>query len=147
MLAFLFAGVMIYIFRDGFPLFRYSMVIVTCLYIVLAFAKPDYWIARVNVEGSKDTRSEFFKGDAYEDYYLFRGLSADATPVILEWMEEQEMVIKEYYLDDTEYIPNEPDRYGYMHLEKVFKDTKDMGVREFNVSLYKAKKAIDAAID
>lgn len=118
-LALIFAGVMIYIFTDRFPLFRYSMVVVTCLYIVLAFAKPDYWIARVNVEGSKETRSEFFKGEAYEDFYLFRKLSADATPVILEWMEEEGM-----------------------HLENVLEDAEDMGIREFNVSRYKARKMI-----
>ncbi len=146
-LALVFGGVMIYIFTDRFPLFRYSMVVVTCLYIVLAFAKPDYWIARVNVDGSKLTRSEFFKGDAYEDYGLFSRLSADATPVILEWMEYKNIILKDYYLDDTEYIPNVPDRYVYMHLEEVLEDTKDMGLREFNVSLYKAKKAIDAAIE
>ncbi len=141
-LALIFMGVMIYIFTDKFPLFRYSMVIVTCLYIVLAFAKPDYWIAKVNVEGSKETRSEFFKGEAYEDFYLFRRLSADATPVILEWMEDEEMLIQDYYLEDTQYMDIVPDKYGYIHLENVLEDAEDMSIRGFNVSRYKAKKMI-----
>ena len=141
-LALVFIGVMIYIFTDTFPLFRYSMVVVTCLYIVLAFAKPDYWIAKVNVEGSKETRSVFFKGEVYNDFYLFEELSADATPVIIEWMEDKGSVIKGYYLKNIGYVRTNSDQCGYIHMKNALVDTEDMGIREFNVSRYRAKKLI-----
>ncbi|MBP3337805.1 MAG: DUF4173 domain-containing protein [Lachnospiraceae bacterium] len=141
-LALVFIGVMIYIFTDTFPLFRYSMVVVTCLYIVLAFAKPDYWIAKVNVEGSKETRSVFFKGAVYNDFYLFEELSADATPVIIEWMEDKGSVIKGYYLKNIGYVRTNSDQCGYIHMKNALVDTEDMGIREFNVSRYRAKKMI-----
>jgi len=49
LLAALFAGVVINIFREKFPLFGYSAGVVTVLYLALSFAHPDYIIARVNV--------------------------------------------------------------------------------------------------
>ena len=97
----LFVGVIAYIMKEKFPLFRYSIVVFTCLYIVLSFSHPDYWIAKVNLASTKETRSEFFKGEAYDDYSFLGGLSADAAPVMLEWIGEagwQSMDI--YYSED-----------------------------------------------
>ena len=42
--AFLLAGIIVTIFHPDFRLFRYCMMVVTVFYLVLAFAKPDYWI-------------------------------------------------------------------------------------------------------
>ena len=42
-------GIAISICRPSFALFRYGMVIVTALYIILALIRPDYWIARYNI--------------------------------------------------------------------------------------------------
>ncbi len=129
-LALIFAGVMIYIFKERFPLFRYSMVIFTCFYIGLAFAHPDYLIAKVNLEGTKESRSEFFKNE-YEDYYLLSELSADATPAIVEWMDDE----------------SEQFRYACIHMENIEKHIEDMGIREFNVSRYIAKSKLNEALD
>ena len=45
----MFIGVLINIYRESFPLFRYGVVIVTVLYLALSFSHPDYIIARVNI--------------------------------------------------------------------------------------------------
>lgn len=45
----LFVGVIISIYKESFPLFRYSVAVVTVLYIALSFSHPDYIIAKINV--------------------------------------------------------------------------------------------------
>jgi hypothetical protein len=135
----IFAGVIAYIVKDNFPLFRYSMVVVTCLYLCLSFAHPDYWIAKVNVEGSKETRSEFFQGDAYDDYYFLTTLSTDAAPVLLEWVEEEGYDLNYYNTYKEEPMSNEYEGIkGYLYLRRLDERVGDIGVRKFNVSRYMA---------
>ncbi len=77
-LTLLFTGVLLALYRQRFPLFTYSCVVVTCCYLCLAFAHPDYWIAKVNVQN----------GDA-GDVYL-ADLCADAAPVLLSFEPTEE---------------------------------------------------------
>ena len=130
----IFAGVIAYIVKDSFPLFRYSMVVVTCLYIALSFAHPDYWIAKVNLAGSKETRSEFFEGEAYDDFEFLTQLSADAAPVMVEWFEEEGHSLKYYFSDDYTYEGNEEAFHAYRYLRRLNNRVGDMGIRDFNVS-------------
>ena len=95
----IFTGVIAYIAKESFPLFRYSLIVFTCLYIGLSFSHPDYWIAKVNLASTKETRSEFFQGTAYEDYQFLCGLSADAAPVLVEWIAEEGYDFEPYYVD------------------------------------------------
>lgn len=112
LLAVLFVGIIINIFHEKFPLFRYSMVVVTVLYLALSFAHPDYIIARVNVanaphedmvwwseEEAKQAEDDFsqanmFSGkfflasQPYHDYSYLVNLSADAAPVLVPYLEE-----------------------------------------------------------
>lgn len=118
----IFAGVMVYIFNGKFPLFRYSMVVVTVLYLMISFAHPDYWIAKVNLAGSTESRSEFFKGDAYDDDKLLGALSADAAPVLLEW---------------------EEGGYHEKYEERLEERTDDITIRKFNVSRFMAKRLLN----
>ena len=115
----IFAGVIVYIYKEDFPLFRYSMVAVTVLYLVLSFGHPDYWIAKVNLAGSEESRSEFFLGSAYSDDYFLSNLSADAAPALAEWGH-----------------PHYRARYAE-HLEERI---GDIGIRNFNVSRVVAEK-------
>lgn len=120
-LALLFTGVVISIFRGGFPLFRYCCVAVTCCYLVLAFSHPDYWIAKVNVANvQREVSAEdgFFKGDPYEDTGYLAGLSADAAPVLVPWLEER-------YDDSSNTL--------YIHLMNNRIEEYD-GLWQFNVS-------------
>ena len=146
----IFAGVMIYTHKESFPLFRYSMVVVTCLYLCLSFSHPDYWIAKVNVESMQEDRSDFFKGSPYKDYYYLETLSADAAPVLLEWMDENGYQLDYYFQYEEELELNamlerelnnlmsapESMGFGYDWLERMQERTKDMSLRKFNVSRF-----------
>ena len=107
-LALLFAGIVISIFREKFPLFHYSVVVVSVLYLALSFVHPDYLIARVNVgnaahnqmqwyspdEAESFSREDLFGGEfflaseAYHDYRYLIDLSADAAPVLVPYLKE-----------------------------------------------------------
>ena len=115
LLTIIFAGVVVYIFKENFPLFRYSVVVVTCMYLLLSFGHPDYWIAKVNVAGCEEDSSDFFKGNRYRDFYFLSDLSADAAPVMTEFDEN------ERYFENLE--------------ERV----EDVTLRNFNVSRVCAK--------
>ncbi|NBI89865.1 DUF4173 domain-containing protein [Lachnospiraceae bacterium] len=76
---FLMSGVLINIYKEKFPLFKYSMVVVTVFYIVLSFSRPDYFIAKYNISQMLSDQ------DSYHDtIYLTYYLSADAAPAILD---------------------------------------------------------------
>ena len=87
-LTLMFGGVIVSIFRQRFPLFRYCCVAVTCCYIALSFSHPDYWIARINMANvnGKEQGGGFFKGEAYRDLSYLSFLSADAAPVLVPWL-------------------------------------------------------------
>lgn len=119
-------GVMITIFKKDFNFFKYSTIVVTCLYLVLSFARVDYFVAKVNIDNmEKETQYDFFKGiEVYDDYsYLFYNLSLDAAPAILAY-------------DDG----SDPDEYwSYMdrrnqYINDILDETEDMGIRDFNIS-------------
>ena len=48
-IALLMAGVVGKTLKNNFPLLRYGLAVITCCYLVLSFAQPDYWIARYNI--------------------------------------------------------------------------------------------------
>ncbi|MBO5098433.1 MAG: DUF4173 domain-containing protein [Agathobacter sp.] len=138
-LALVFVGVIIYIIRDQFPLFRYSMIVFTCLYIALSFAQPDYWIAKVNVESMKAERSEFFKGDAYDDYSYLAGLSADASSVLVGWADDIGCGL-DYYYDSSYPIQTEDKEklYAYSYLSRLRERVGEPGIWNFNLSRWLA---------
>ncbi|MBR3811941.1 MAG: DUF4173 domain-containing protein [Agathobacter sp.] len=149
----IFVGVIIYIAKETFPLFRYSLVVFTCLYIGLSFSHPDYWIAKVNLASTEDSRNDFFKGEAYEDYMFLSDLSADAAPILVEWLVEEGYSTERYYEDTMTYnayqILNGSDAdeetelavkewCAYMYLKHIGENCKERSVREFNVSRFLA---------
>lgn len=142
----IFVGVIAYIFKESFPLFRYSMVVVTCLYIALSFAHPDYWIAKVNLASTEETRSEFFKGDAYADHYLLSTLSADAAPVMLEWMSEKDYPLEYYYVKNDRYTGSydegDHELEAFLYLRNLSNDCHNVRIRNFNVSRFLADAEI-----
>jgi hypothetical protein len=44
-IALVLAGVIVSVFKKSFPLFRYSVAVITICYISFSLARPDYWIA------------------------------------------------------------------------------------------------------
>ena len=142
----LFVGIITFIVKESFPLFRYSVIAVTCLYIALSFSHPDYWIAKVNLANAKETQNLFFKGTAYEDYYLLSTLSADAAPVMLEWITEEGYSLDYYYAVSNsyqgEYNEDEHEYEAFRYLRRLREDCKDVSIRKFNVSRFLADAEI-----
>lgn len=139
LLAALFAGVVIGIYKENFPLFRYSCAVVTVLYLALSFVHPDYIIAKVNVANAQrgsgqtqetaqtadDSRSDVLGGsfflakEPYKDYGYLQRLSADAAPALVPYLEElgyhMEAFQEKYPMDyamDTELSLDRDSRYG-----------------------------------
>lgn len=116
-IALIMAGLMAGIYKDGFPLFHYCTVVVTILYICLAFSRPDYWIAEYNLNRSQ----------AEPDISYIAELSADAAPAVAAYMEA--------HSEDMA----EPDRQIIMvYFDSIKKRTENTGIRNFNMSLHKA---------
>ena len=148
----LFVGVIVYIIKEDFPLFRYAMVVVTCLYIVFSFSHPDYWIAKVNLAGTKEVGSEFFKGEAYGDYRFIADLNADAAPVLLDWIEEEGYSYESYFSEGLTYaqytellndaadktIAEKKDWCSYLYLRNLQERCEDMSFRKLNFSRWNA---------
>ena len=124
-LALLFAGVVTGIFREKFPLFRYSVGVVTVLYLIFSFVHPDYLIAKYNVANAPHenmvwwTQQEGWQEEAdlsldnmfggrffldlnpYQDYYYLMSLSADAAPVLVPYLEEQGYDMRAFTAEDA----------------------------------------------
>lgn len=136
-LTLLFTGVIIYIFRKEFPLFRYSLVVVTVLYIGLAFARPEYIIAKVNV-AAMNQESDFFKSEEFDDYYYLIHLSADAAPAVVPYLAENGYDLNWYYKDIMEeysiYQCGTQEVFGYYYLDNIKERCQKTTFRSFNFS-------------
>lgn len=143
-LAIIFVGVIVYIYKDKFPLFKYAVVVVTCLYIGLAFSHPDYIVAKVNLSATDENANEFFLGGGFDDYRFLRYLSADAAPAVADWMEDMgySYTEGEGYINDKYYFFYEAKRFGDNFWDGMKKKTEDMGIKDFNFSIYMAKSLI-----
>ncbi len=126
-IAVVFAGIILSISRESFPLFGYCTVVVTVFYLGLAFARPDYWIARYDLaheaEWVEEDGEKIFVG--YDDYLYLSRLSADAAPVLAERNYGKGSFMEGYYI-------------------RVWEDAENMGLRGFNFSLWQAKESLDA---
>ena len=146
----LFTGIIISIIKESFPLFRYSMVIVTLCYMVLSFSHPDYWIARVNVASTDlATRSAFFEGEPYDDYRFLSRLNADAAPVLIDLMAETGYDLNAYYQNDPSakaygegLRSYQQEGFGYYYLERLKTRNARNGIRTFNISRFLSEQLI-----
>ena len=158
----LLTGVIINIYKKNFPLFKYSMVVVTVFYLLLSFSHPDYWIAKCNVSNMGSNKSTFFDADAYQDTYYLTELSEDAAPAFAEYLkkegylmsvaEEGAYIERESYYDRYHYTStyeiyggsrSSEDSWGYYYMEKICLSYYDMGIRDFNLSKYIAYRVLE----
>ncbi|MDE6945543.1 MAG: DUF4173 domain-containing protein [Lachnospiraceae bacterium] len=146
-------GITVFIYRNSFPLFSYSMVVVTVFYIVLSFAHPDYWIARYNL--SQEHLVYLNDYDIHDNQRYLSTLSADAAPILLNdkynlYIREINDCIKEEgFPESYEEIKNRlnPEDGAVEQLDwmrryylKVEKQSKNMHIRNFNFSIHAAEK-------
>ena len=137
----LMAGVTIFIYMNRFPLFTYSMFIVTVFYIGLSFAHPDYWIARYNLNPAHlDYLNEYDLHDS-KDYLSI--LSADAAPILLD--EEKNPYMQNIKNRDAIWDTIYGDGLGWLRYyhDKIDYLSADMHVRNFNFSVYTAGKYME----
>lgn len=125
----LFTEIILYTVKERLPFFRYSMVTITVCYLFLSFLHPDYWIAKVNVENMEnEIRSEFFKGEPYQDYGYLSSLSADAAPILFSLEEENS-----YYQSVN---------YNHQFVDTVVREGESLTWRRFNTSRYIAYRLL-----
>lgn len=147
LLAVLFIGVLINVFKADFPWFRYSVAVVTVLYLVLSFSHPDYLIARVNVASAVENGERQGRGIQDYDYRYLSGLCADAAPVLVPYMENLGYELQAWadhgatgeYSREThggQWDRDSADSFGYYWMEKMDRRTEDLSLRTFNLSRY-----------
>ena len=152
-------------------MFRYSVVVVTVLYLALSFSHPDYIIAAVNVANApRSAEAErvmaetdgynedffsgpFFLGEYYSDYSYLSMLSADAAPVLLSYMDElgyDTSVIEEDNLFSSEKLEKvDKSRrsitgFGYHYMNSIKMRLDKFSWRTFNISRYMMLQKLDA---
>ena len=111
-------GVILSICKPAFSLFRYGIIVIGVCYLVLAFARPDYLVARYNTVCMEDT-----------DYKYLMSLSTDASPALAadaDFMENNGMV--------------------NMYARQLAGETND-SLRQLNVSHIKAAHLFRDSID
>ncbi len=168
----LFIGVVVSIYSDRFPLFGYSTVVVTVLYVALSFAHPDYIIAAVNVANApggsmEQSENGFFLAEKpYSDYAYLSRLSADAAPVLIPYMAELGYKMDWFYAEesadaegtDREHADKPLEQlihdgnmrrsrigeFGYYYLRDLQNATEGFGIRTFNISRHIALRQIQS---
>ena len=146
-LAFLMAGVIILIVRPQFPLFRYSITVVSIIYLCLAFSHVDYFIASYNLSHAQNNHNM--------DWEYLACLSLDAAPAVAEYYENAPQDVRERMHAQAVQVKMMSgygsDRNGlqegnwfadYMH--QVCLAEKTLGLRNFNVSRYRAVRLSEA---
>lgn len=111
-------GVILSICKPAFSLFRYGIIVIGICYLVLAFARPDYLVARYNTVCMEDT-----------DYKYLMSLSTDASLALAadaDFMENKGMVT--------------------MYARQLAGEAND-SLRQLNVSHIKAAHLFRASID
>lgn len=155
LLALLFAGILVSIFAQRFPLFRYSMAVVTVLYLGLSFAHPDYIIAKVNIANAAPEGGQWWDGEdvsAYSDFQYLSRLSADAAPVLVPYLEKLDYDFAAFDSESArayakerkqDYLrAREESDFGYFWMEYLQESTENFGIRTFNLSRYRAMRLL-----
>lgn len=123
-LAFIMCGVVISMYKRSFPLFRYTVAVVSIMYIMFAFSRPDVTAIRYNLKHAQNKKSEDIM------YFLYSG-SIDAAPEIAK--------INIYEYSDSEYLRDEL----YQYFARISTDYDDVMFRKANYSEIRAKLAAD----
>ncbi len=131
-------GMMAKIFFKGFPLFTYGLYVFCVCFLVISFARPDYQVAKYNLN---NVNAE----NRLDKSYISYELSMDAAPAIAEYVKEKPseetiQMVENYKsaVGLTEWID-----YDYQKGKDIYEDTKAPSWRKFNFSDYFARKAFE----
>ncbi len=129
--ALLLAGIILSLYRKGFPLFGYCVTIISVCYLIFSFGKPDAFIASYYINHTQ--RSEL------DLRFLTTELSYDAAKEVLPVVQEVYGELSEgkpVYLDEDTFTKNDVRSY----YEGISSRRKGNGIRGFNISVYQAEK-------
>lgn len=122
------AGLLIYLYKEKFNLFQYSLVVVSVCFIVLSLSHIDYYIAKYDLSMYEEMNGlhedDLYGYNNYVDYNYLMSLSTDAAPVIKSHEDEIQK-----YMEETE---QSVDEVNWTYNEKIT-------LRNFNVSRYIAR--------
>lgn len=136
--AIILSGTIVYVYRKSFPLFAFSVVVITVCYGIFSFSRPDYYIASYQLKYDNEIEPEELR-------YLINDLSKDAAPAVLpllrDYYDELQGVYlvkleSGYYTGSHEVIKQEIERY----YDEIEQENKNRGIRDFNLSNITAYK-------
>lgn len=131
LLMILMAGVLTAIWKEEFPVFRYSMLVVTVCYLVFSFGRADYWIAEYNV-------AQMGGGIGRDDMYYLCSLSLDAAPALAKL--ELKHQHNQYEEEVGEYQCPACIQENYF---KDIRNYKELNIRNFNLASYQAMETAE----
>ena len=117
------AGIIVYLFRPGMPFARFAACVLVSLWMIFAYAKPDYLIAAYNIQYHDD------------DSYIMR-LSFDAVPAIEKYDESGELLTDYFKYGDYPYYESTR-AGGALQGRKV-------SLRKWNYSLHRTYRIYEA---
>jgi len=123
-------GAIFSVFKAHFSLVQYLTLVITVLYLLLAFARPDYWIAKYNV-----TFDDSFN---YEDIQYLTSLSADAASVLVHLDEKSDLFDEK---SDPWYSAYSFSDYIEDYANRIKSSYRACDFRDWNISLYNAYSA------
>ena len=112
----LLSGFLVYLYRRTFSLFRFLLTTVLFSWLLLVFIRPDFWIARYNMEQGKQEEIDF--------EYVYT-LSRDAAPALSGLSEGSQAQLFWFWKD----------------LEENY---KNRSIREWNLSSWLAKESAES---
>lgn len=121
------AGTIISMYKKSFPLFRYIMIVVSVLYIMLAFMRPDVVAIRYNISHGQIQEFQDI------EYFMYNA-SLDCAPEIAK-------INMDYYTDEWERQMIDD------YFKNISEEYDDVFFRKANYSEIRAKLAADSYND
>ena len=129
-LALIMGGVVISMYMKKFPLFHYIMAVVSVLYIIFSFSRPDAIIAKYNI----GYISQMTSNEAYSNInYFIYNTSMDCVPELAK-IETDDLYLVDAY-DAGEEL--------YHYFNYISEEYDDIYIRKANYSVIQAKHAAD----
>ncbi|NLP35107.1 MAG: DUF4173 domain-containing protein [Clostridiales bacterium] len=139
--AFILAGVIVSVYRKGFPLFGYCVTVTAVFYIIFSFSRPDNFIATYHINNKEEITME-------DIIFLTKELSYDAAPKVIPYFIDPvnwETASKNYEITNDWYnwnIPSKWDEYFEEYYQGIIDMNAERGIRNFNYSNYNAAKYV-----
>lgn len=124
---FLLAGLLVWIFRSGFPFFRYMLIVLSLTLVFLNLLHPARFVASYNLKHSEEL-----------DWDYLVDLGPEALPAVAEAYEDGELFIGKF----NDYLEKLTDRWSYgSFYQKTEEELGDF--RSYNVSRQKIKELLE----